>query len=524
VRVQNGVGPTLSNPAALVVNLVADFDWAKRAGATGGSSGRGVVADAYGNTFVSGYFAGTATIGTNTLTSAGGLDMLLARYDSAGNPVWALRAGGTGTDLGWQVAADPSGNVLVAGYFNGTANFSGTIVNSGGGADPFIAKYSPSGSLLWVRTATGVGDDRGYGVITDAAGNIYLAGYLNGSLNFSGTVVNASGIFLARYDGSGNVIWVRTVPATACCNAARALAYSPSGYVYMSGIMGGTATFGSTSVTTFGGNDFFLAKYDLGGNLVWVRQAGGVASEDSLLGLSVGPDGSVTAVGYFLGSASFSGTNVVAPGAGAALFVANYSSSGQVNWVRTAGGNGDVAGYGVNVDRSGIAWVTGEFSGTANFSGLGVTAAGALGQADIFAARYNSQGNVLSVYQAGGTNYDVGSGVATDAAGTAYITGSYRSVAWFGSASVTNLSGTDDIFLTRVGAGISRPALFATPPGAGNITLSWGVGAADWVLTYTTALGVPPGVINPPRTTNNGIISVTVPTAGPAGFYQLRAP
>jgi hypothetical protein len=314
------------------------------------------------------------------------------------------------------------------------------------------------------------------------------------------------------------------MPATACCNAARALAYAPSGFVYVSGIIGGTATFGATPITSSGGNDFFLAKYDLNGNLVWVRQGGGTGSEDSLLGLAVGPDESVTAAGYFPGTASFSGSIISAPTAAVALFVANYSPSGQLNWVRSAGGNGDVAGYGVNVDRSGVAWVTGEFAGTANFGGLPLTAAGALGQADIFLARYNAGGNVLSVYQAGGTNYDVGFGVSTDAGGTAYVSGSYRSVASFGAGSVTNLSGTDDLFFARIAPGIARPAVIPSPTVPGSLVLSWGVSFGDWVLTYTPDIGLPASVVNLARTTNNGIISVTAPTGGPSGFYQLRAP
>jgi hypothetical protein len=206
------------------------------------------------------------------------------------------------------------------------------------------------------------------------------------------------------------------------------------------------------------------------------------------------------------------------------MFVANYSPLGQLNWVRSAGGNGDVAGYGVNVDRSGVAWVTGEFAGTANFGGISSTAAGAPGQADVFVTRYSSLGDALSVYRAGGTNYDVGFGVSTDAGGAAYVTGSYQGVAGFGAGGVTNAGVGDDVFLTRLAPGIARPALISSPASPGNLTLSWGVGSWDWVLTYTPTLGVPPSVVSLARATNNGIISVTVPTTGPAGFYQLHAP
>ncbi len=523
VVVHNSTDSTVSAVAALMVTVTPDFDWSRRFGATGHSGGRGVVADPYGNTYVSGFYSGTATVGTNTLISVGGQDIFLARFDSAGNSVWARSAGSPLNDLGWAVATDPAGNVVVVGSIRTNATFGGVTVTNAGVFDPFVAKYDAAGNLVWVRTATGTADERGLGVTTDAAGNIYTCGFFNGSLNFSGTVITGAGSYLAKYDPAGAVVWVKPVTATQCCNSGRALAFDPAGYIYMAGILGGAATFGTTVLTSFGGNDFFLAKYDLGGNVLWVQQGGGTGSEDAY-GAAVSPDGSVVATGYFPGTTSFSGTNVSAAGASLAMFVVNYSSSGQLNWVRSASGNADVAGYGVTVDRSGITWVTGEFAGTADFGGISRTAAGVVGQGDVFVARYNPVGEVLSVYQAGGTNYDIGFALATDAGGSAYVTGDYVGIANFGVTNLTNLSGAADVFLTRMAPGIARPALISSPSSPGNLVLSWGVGSADWLLTYTPTLGVVPSTVNLARATNNGIISVTVPTTGSAGFYQLKAP
>ena len=296
-------------------------------------------------------------------------------------------------------------------------------------------------------------------------------GFFNGALNFSGTVITGAGSYLAKYDPAGAVVWVKPVTATQCCNSGRALAFDPAGYIYLAGILGGAATLGTTVLTSFGGNDFFLAKYDLSGNVLWVWQGGGTGGEDAY-GVAVSPDGSVVATGYFPGTASFSGTNVSAPGVSLAMFVVNYSSSGQLNWVRPAGGNADVAGYGVTVDRSGITWITGEFAGTANFGGISRTAAGVVGQGDVFVARYNPVGEVLSVYQAGGTNYDIGFALATDAGGTAYVTGDYVGAANFGATNLTNLSGAADVFLARMAPGIARPALFSSSGSPGTLVLS----------------------------------------------------
>ena len=106
-------------------------------------------------------------------------------------------------------------------------------------------------------------------------------GFFNGSLNFSGTVITGAGTYLAKYDPAGGVVWVKPVPATQCFNSGRALAFDPAGYIYLAGILGGAGTFGTTVLTTFGGNAFFLTKYDLSGNVLWVRQGGGTGSEDA---------------------------------------------------------------------------------------------------------------------------------------------------------------------------------------------------------------------------------------------------
>ena len=89
--------------------------------------------------------------------SLGSQDGLVVKYDPLGNVIWAFSIGGTGWDAVLDVATDPLGEIYVCGQFNGTANFDGTTPSipatlvSAGGNDGFIAKYSASGVLLWIR-------------------------------------------------------------------------------------------------------------------------------------------------------------------------------------------------------------------------------------------------------------------------------------------------------------------------------------------------------------------------------------
>ena len=102
----------------------------------------------------------------------------------------ALRLTGLGADAHMRVAADPIGNTYVVGSFSGTANFdpaATTAVNltSHGGTDVFVAKYGFGGKLVWAKSAGGIGDDSAADVAFDGAGNVYIGGTFNGTVDFN---------------------------------------------------------------------------------------------------------------------------------------------------------------------------------------------------------------------------------------------------------------------------------------------------------------------------------------------------
>jgi hypothetical protein len=108
---------------------------------------------------------------------------------------WAKEANSSGNEDGYAIVADPAGNTYVTGRFEGTTTFGSFSVTSQGNFDAFLAKYSPAGTCLWVRRMGGAIDDAGYGVDLDAAGNCYITGD------------SAQAIFIAKYDSSGNQLW-----------------------------------------------------------------------------------------------------------------------------------------------------------------------------------------------------------------------------------------------------------------------------------------------------------------------------
>jgi len=94
--------------------------------------------DNAGNSYVTGSFEGTASFGDITLTSSGGMDIFVCKLDNAGNFLWAKNSGDY-EDSGFGIAVDNDGNQHVTGYFSGTASFGTTTLTSSGGYDIFIA-------------------------------------------------------------------------------------------------------------------------------------------------------------------------------------------------------------------------------------------------------------------------------------------------------------------------------------------------------------------------------------------------
>ena len=164
----------LAAPGFLVATGLAQtppFEWVRAAGGTSSDQAYAVAVDANTNIYVTGSFAGTAYFGGTNLTTISSADIFVAKFDSAGIPVWVRQGGASDFSAGKSIAVDPSGNVYVTGSFRGTVNFGGgslTSVNSS--SDVFIVKYSSSGALVWAKRGGAEGGDIGYGIVLDAQG------------------------------------------------------------------------------------------------------------------------------------------------------------------------------------------------------------------------------------------------------------------------------------------------------------------------------------------------------------------
>ena len=363
------------------------------------------------------------------------------------NMIAIASAGGINSDIGNSIAVDGSGNVYVTGYYNGTATFGATTITSAGSSDIFVAKYNSSGTLQWVQSAGGTNADSGYSIAVDGSGNVYVTGYYYGTATFGATTttsVGAGDIFVAKYNSSGTLQWVQSAGGTGT-DIGNSIAVDGSGNVYVTGYYQGTATFGGIAKISVGSNDIFVAKYNSSGNMQWVQSAGGPSID---IGQSIAVDGSgnVYVTGYYNGTATFGATTITSAGS-YDIFVAKYDPVGvSWAWVQSAGGTSSDICYSIAVDGSGNVYVTGYYQGTATFGATTITSVG--GSNDIFVAKYNSSGSVQWVQSAGGPSSDNGYSIAVDGSGNVYVTGYYYGTATFGATPITSAGG-GDIFVVK---------------------------------------------------------------------------
>ena len=239
--------------------------WARSPGGSKPDTGYRMTIDASDNIFVTGYFGGTGTFGSTTLTSAGGDDVYVAKYNSSGDVQWAVGGGGTGTEEGFGIALDAAGNSYITGFFSSaTATFGSQIIHRAGGNDMFVVKVSPTGTFLWARSAGGTGDDRGRDVAVDNQGNVYVSGVFSGTATFGTNILTSVGgldMFLTKYDPNGNLQWV--VPFTGLSDdQANEIEFDGNGHLYMSG-QGSTNTyFGTLTVTNSTNSVPFIGRLD----------------------------------------------------------------------------------------------------------------------------------------------------------------------------------------------------------------------------------------------------------------------
>jgi len=382
---------------------------------------------------------------------------------------FAVAADGSGTSASNATATDSLGNAYITGSFSGSVQFGPSTLVSQGGTDAFVAKYSPTGSLVWAADLGGANLEAiGFGIAVDGSGNVYSTGWFAGngfnvdpnSSNHPLSAATTENAYVSKLSSSGNYVFGVGLGYGGGAEGA-GIAVDGSGNVYTTGYFHGTCAFdpnGSSYKLTSndgnggqnGNNNAYVSELNSSGSYVFAVDLG-LDGETQGTSIAVDGSGNVYTTGYFRGtnvnfdpnssnhqiSSSGNGNNYPNAYVSKLNALGRYAFAvdlGQGNF--TGAGAGIAEGNAIAVDGSGNVYTTGYFSGTGAFdpNGRNHQLSNESSPASAYVSKLNSTGQYVFAVdlgnggftegQNGGTAY--GTGIAVDTAGNVYTSGYFQ--------------------------------------------------------------------------------------------------
>lgn len=222
-----------------------------------------IAVDDVGDALIAGTFYGLVDFGGGPLVSAGTADVFVAKFDPQGNHLWSNRFGDASAQAAYAISVDHTGAVLVTGAFNGVTDFGGGPLTSMGGADVFVAKFDAHGAHIYSKGYGDGSDQTAKGIAVDTFGNVLVTGILEGAIDFGGGPLQSAGgddIFIAKLDPTLKHLWSKRV-GDPSDQEAKSVATDGAGNVVLTGYFSGAADFGAGPLTSAGGTDAFVAKF-----------------------------------------------------------------------------------------------------------------------------------------------------------------------------------------------------------------------------------------------------------------------
>ncbi len=348
--------------------------------------------------------------------------------------------GGSGNDSGFDVAVDAAGNAYVTGSTD-SPEFS-----SLGSTNAFVAKLNATGTeRTYLAILGGAGDDTGFSIAVDPGGSAYITGTTD-SVDFPVTNAIQSNFgggsqdaFVAKLNQSGSALTYATFFGGSGSDTGFSLAVDLAGGTYITG------STDSSEFSSLGNTDVFVAKLNPAGDERAYLSILGGSSDDTGFDIAVDGSGSAYVVGS-TDSENFTTANALQPNFGGSqdAFLAKLNPTGSgVSYSTYLGGSGSDSGFGLAVDGAGNAYVIGSTDST-EFS--------TLGGRDVFVAKFSATGDQRTYFTIlGGSGDDAGFAIAVDAAGGAYLTGSTDSSNFTTANALQPTSGgSQDVFIAKL--------------------------------------------------------------------------
>jgi len=367
---------------------------------------------------------------------------LFGKIDLNGSVVWEKPFGvdyGSpypGSSSGRSIALDAYGNAYISGYFKGEVDFDpSSSQDTYGGSSyetySYISKFSYAGD--YNLSHMGVGSTYNgveNSVAVDKNFNLYSVDHSSNPIFYR----------VRKRNGDGTLIWSDTRESGSYNDYWNSIIIDNLDKIYVTGCIS---------------NSMSLIKYNNIGTVEWTKVFGVNSSGNSL---SIDSGNNIYVTGCFSGTVDFDpGTeedNITSKG-GKDIFITKINNDGTYSWTKSLGGSNDDYGYSITFDSSNNLFLTGCFSGTADFdpSPL-INKKTSLGGNDIFIAKFDGNCNYIWTKTIGGAGNDVGNSIKIDSLNNIYVTGGFENSVDFNISNIAQdiktSNGLTDIFIMKI--------------------------------------------------------------------------
>ncbi len=363
--------------------------------------------------------------------------------------------------------------------------------------------FSQNPNWQWAKSTGGSSNDAGRSVAVDSAGNVFVTGYFQGTVDFdpdNAAVFNLTSngyddVFITKFDASGNFVFAKSIGGIGDDDGV-SIAIDASSNILVTGFFDTSADFDPDSNGVFNlsisGVGMFVLKLDNAGNFIWAKAT---TTNGWPGGIAVDASDNVYTTGFYMGTVDFDPDSIATyslssdSSATPDIYISKLNSHGNFVWAKSMGGSTTDIGHCIAVDFAGNVITSGYFTGTSDFDPDGGAIYNLIASSgkDGFISKLDSNGNFIWAGALNASGDAWGFSLAPDLAGNIYLTGYFSGAIDFDpSTSVINSRGSnglEDIFIGKYSS--AGNLIWALPIGGtgGDFANSVVVDASGVIIT-----------------------------------------
>ncbi|HNW90424.1 MAG TPA: CARDB domain-containing protein [Bacteroidales bacterium] len=438
---------TVTQNCTPTCNNSQSFYWAVQAESTGLSDEAVDLAmDAAGNLYMTGFIQGSVSFGGGiTLTTPSPApDVFVSKHNSSGVIQWAVNFGDTVQEKATAIATDNAGNVYVAGNSENYFAFTDPAftINDTNEAIAFLIKLNSNGVFQWEKKINPGYFGRVNDIFIDHNNSIFVTGSLKDPLGSNG-----DGLFVVKYDVSGNKISSNTYGFGGYLKSAYGITVGDSGNIFVTGRYRQTMTIGTHTLNASASLDIdgFIAKIDSGGTIIWAKNLTSPGQgADVLMSVVVDNANNIYALGSVDSTAMVGGTSIPLSDGNKAIII-KFDQNGNVVWAKAAEKSSDVYAHGLLKGNDNNIYFTAYYSDTLQIDTV-LIAGTQTGNASLICI--DTSGSVLWAKGYSGNIFESANGLAANTNDDLFIAGGFKDTIVLGNTTLTSMSNTD-IYLAK---------------------------------------------------------------------------